>query len=358
MKRIVRELLALALCAGCRSSQPVSDPFLGPTTVPPPGTAVPPPGQPYYGTPAGAPTAVPTPAALPPGTPVLPRGGVPMNFAPAPAGGMSSFTPNVSPPMAGSPATQTPTLAAAPKSINAATLPPGSSAVRPLYGPPGGTGYPAYPQAGAAVPYPQQYGPQYRVPTPAQPIAGQPGMVPAAGSHAPAMSGAPAMASAATSSGVTPATHWTAAGQSSAAKNQDAAASGTNIASAGASPQSQIRIVEPAAGSTPPGLFQPSGPVSAVPPNGAAPSNSNVSSATMKQSLSPTGTNPATTNAFSASGAKSGATGATTRIPEMSELPPATGYNTPEVYPAAATQSGSAQPPANSLRAGQPTTAP
>ena len=64
MKPIVGLFIAVALCAGCKSAQPVYDPFLGPTTVPPPGTAVPPPGQPYYGAP---PTAAPTMAAPPPG---------------------------------------------------------------------------------------------------------------------------------------------------------------------------------------------------------------------------------------------------------------------------------------------------
>src|SRR5215831_4219647 len=91
MKRLIGLMIAAALCTGCRSSAPPFDPFLGRTTVPPPGTAVPTAAPPYYST---TPTTVaPTPTlAAPPGS-TAPA------FTPAPAGGgYSSFTPNVSTP--------------------------------------------------------------------------------------------------------------------------------------------------------------------------------------------------------------------------------------------------------------------
>src|SRR3954452_25207390 len=96
MKRIMSFVIGVSLCAGCKSSSPAYDPFLGRQTIPPPGTATPPPGQPYYGSPPavspGAQVAPPTGGTLsPPMTPT--------NFAPTPAGGngFSSFSPNVSP---------------------------------------------------------------------------------------------------------------------------------------------------------------------------------------------------------------------------------------------------------------------
>ena len=66
MKRILSLAMVVLLCAGCQSPAPVYDPFLGRTTVQPPGTALPPPGQPYYGAPAGtitAPIVTPPPNA-------------------------------------------------------------------------------------------------------------------------------------------------------------------------------------------------------------------------------------------------------------------------------------------------------
>ena len=97
MKRIFAAA-ALALATGCRGPSQVYDPFLGRTTVDPPGTASPPPGQPYYGAPPVTAPIAPPAAAAP-----MPRYGSP-NFAPTPAGGAglsSSFTPNVSPNSAG-----------------------------------------------------------------------------------------------------------------------------------------------------------------------------------------------------------------------------------------------------------------
>ena len=135
MKRILGVAAAMALAIGCRGPSQVYDPFLGRTTVDPPGTATPPPGQPYYGAPpATAPTMAPPPGAA--ATPV-PRYGSP-NFSPTPAGGAglsSSFTPNVS-----SPAQITPAAAAG----RAAAPPftPVSNSTRPAYNPPGAGGYP------------------------------------------------------------------------------------------------------------------------------------------------------------------------------------------------------------------------
>ena len=65
MKRILGVAAAMALAIGCRGPSQVYDPFLGRTTVDPPGTATPPPGQPYYGAPpATAPTMRSPPAPL------------------------------------------------------------------------------------------------------------------------------------------------------------------------------------------------------------------------------------------------------------------------------------------------------
>jgi len=297
MKRIVGLMIVAALCAGCRSSQPVYDPFLGSTTVPPPGTATPPPGQPYYGSPAGAPVMAPPPATAPPPgattAPVLPRGGVPLNFAPAPAGGMSSsFTPNVSP-MQMQPGA-TPNLQPTP-----AGMPPGYGAmpmasvapagVRPSYPPPGGS-YPNYPQAAMA--------PQYGVPTLAQPGA-QPTLAQPASNTGAVPAG-----------GVIPATRWAPAGQSSSNSSgpttSSSPTSGNNVVAAStAAPAAQS--------SSPIRIVSPSGSMAQPPTTGPTTAGS---SPTLNQSLA-----AAPPTSFVSPAMASNA-----RIPEISELPPATGY--------------------------------
>jgi hypothetical protein len=140
MKRILGLASAVVLCAACRSPAPMNDPFLGRTTVEPPGTALPPPGQPYYGAPPGAATTPPMMAPPPYTSPTMPRTIGPANFSPAPAGpgGLSSsFSPNVSP-IAGT--SSTPTLL--PNGSAQPAVTPVSTKPRPTYGPPGGLAYP------------------------------------------------------------------------------------------------------------------------------------------------------------------------------------------------------------------------
>ena len=89
MSRLLGVVIVAALCMGCRSSAPVYDPFMGRTTVPPPGTAVVQPGQPYYAAPPAGATTGPPLISPPPGASATP---------PAVNNGLaSSFTPNVSP---------------------------------------------------------------------------------------------------------------------------------------------------------------------------------------------------------------------------------------------------------------------
>ncbi len=89
MSRLLGVVIVAAMCAGCRSSAPVYDPFMGRTTVPPPGTAVVQPGQPYYSAPPAGATTSPPLITPPPGASATP---------PAVNSGLSSsFTPNVSP---------------------------------------------------------------------------------------------------------------------------------------------------------------------------------------------------------------------------------------------------------------------
>jgi hypothetical protein len=82
MKRSWTILFAIAALAGCRSSQPTTNPFMR-TTVAPPGTAaaVVTPGEPYYpGTPApvaapsitAPPPVVTSPTVVTPGAPIAP----------------------------------------------------------------------------------------------------------------------------------------------------------------------------------------------------------------------------------------------------------------------------------------------
>lgn len=194
MSRMWCALIVVAVCAGCRNTPPVMDPFLTQQTIPPPGTATPPTSAPpYYMAPAGS--SVSSPLVSPPAgasMPVTPPPtqtpppipySVPQGFSPAPAG-YGAFIPNVSAP-AGSqvqPAASTQSLAAA------------SAGGHPMYGVPGGMSY--SPAAPAAA---QQ-------PTPAQTAA--PGLLPP-GSTAGAVSIGGA---AAAQPGVTPAGWQPAAG--------------------------------------------------------------------------------------------------------------------------------------------------
>ncbi|HEY2826116.1 MAG TPA: hypothetical protein VGJ04_00830, partial [Pirellulales bacterium] len=153
MKRILGMAAAMALCIGCRGPSQVYDPFLGRTTVDPPGTATPPPAQQYYGAP-GVTTPTAPPVVLPPqgtGAAPVPRVGSPY-FSPAPAGGgglTSSFTPNVSTPQ--------PTPAAAPGRTNPLPITPVSNSPRPVYASPGAPGYPqARAPAATGTPTPVQ----------------------------------------------------------------------------------------------------------------------------------------------------------------------------------------------------------
>jgi hypothetical protein len=158
MIRLWCALIVIAVCAGCRNSPPVMDPFLGQQTVPPPGTAVLAPNAsvapPYYGATTSPSTSVPivsppitspTPAAQPV-TPAAPPNttpyqyNMPPGYRPGPTG-FSGVTPNVSTP--GGALVQTTSgaqsLAAAPPAGN-----------RPAYGPPGGMAFPQAPAAQSA----------------------------------------------------------------------------------------------------------------------------------------------------------------------------------------------------------------
>lgn len=218
MKRIFSLALTAMLCAGCRSPAPVYDPFLGRTTVEPPGTALPPPGQPYYGAPAGA--TIAPPLVTPPTTisPTVPAPVGPSNFTPAPAGsgGLSSFAPNVSPTSPGA-------LPSGPATSSSPQVTPVSNKPRPIYGPPGGLGYP---QAGPAS--------QNAAPSTVQ-------VNPPKALDVDRIVGTPIAAANSTPTSpptVVPATHWESRDDSQA--NQSPPASFTSPAS---SPS--IRIVEP-----------------------------------------------------------------------------------------------------------------
>ncbi len=137
MSRLLGVVIVAAMCAGCRSSAPVYDPFMGRTTVPPPGTAVVQPGQPYYSAPAAGATTSPPLITPPPGASATP--------ATVNSGLSSSFTPNVSPVSANGAAPTaavTPVSATAPAAMpatpGAKPLNPTPATGRPIYGPPGG----------------------------------------------------------------------------------------------------------------------------------------------------------------------------------------------------------------------------
>ena len=75
-RRLITLLAAASIAAGCQSTQPAYDPFLGRTTVPPPGTMSPPVVTPYYGTtppPVSAPSIISSP--ITPGVPATPPQG-------------------------------------------------------------------------------------------------------------------------------------------------------------------------------------------------------------------------------------------------------------------------------------------
>jgi hypothetical protein len=254
MSRLWCAIIVVAVCAGCRNSPPMTDPFLGRTTVEPPGTAsVAPVAPPYYSSPSAPPVSppiitqpagAPIPATPPPTTqPPIPYS-VPQGFRP-----VSSVTPNVS-----SPATS-PAVAAAAPSPN-----------RPVYGPPGGGM--SHPQVAAVAPAQQ--------PTPAQPAA--PGLL-----RPESTVGAMDIRSAAAASNPVSATPagWQPADNSRTAGSTTSAVA-SSPASASQPPGSAIRIVEPtrtATASSPvtpvaatrsAGEFRPAGTSSlTMPANGA-----------------------------------------------------------------------------------------
>jgi len=259
MKRIFALVAAAALLAGCQSPQPAYNPFSGPTVVPPPGTAVPPPGQPYYGSPAGAPLLPPS-TNVPPPTSSTIRPGAP-NFAPVPAGGMSSsFTPNVSPqPPAAFPAP----ASAAPISSNPVPASGFTAQTRPVYGPPGGNALPQRVAAPMAAGGPMMM----------QASAGQPTLAQAP----PSGWSAPAAASAASSNG-----QVTAAAASVPSTNVSSAGRGTVTPASFTTPSPAIRIVDPPASSLTTASLSPSTapskPASRVPEIGELPAFSGRSS--------------------------------------------------------------------------------
>lgn len=242
MTRLWCALIVIAVCAGCRNSPPVMDPFLGQQSIPPPGTAVLAPNAsvapPYYGStpgstvgapivtpPAGAPmTSAPMsapPSTLPPPTTVPAttapyQYNMPPGYRPSPTG-FSGVTPNVSTP--GGSMVQT----AAGSQPLVAVAPAGN---RPNYPAPGGM---AYPQVAAV-----QAGPQ---PTLAQPNV--PGLLaPASTAGARDIRAAAGVPTAAAAVG------WQAADNNRSASADSAAG---DAASASISPNSSgaIRIVEP-----------------------------------------------------------------------------------------------------------------
>ncbi len=317
MKRISGLLVGAALCAGCRSAQPVSDPFLGPTVVPPPATATPPPGQPYYGSPAGTypPSTTAPPMTSPPIGGPAPASGIPTmprNFSPAPAGGMSSFTPNVSPQQ---------TASALPPGAAPAAYPI-SSAVRPTYGPPGGAAYP-YPNNPQMAMAPQ-YGTPTLAPPPGTSTASNP--LNAMSGAPPTMNAAPATTSQLPNGAVTPATHWESAGKSTTTASQSSSTAGQNIVgqNSATSTSPPIRIVPPTTTGNAPGLFQPSGTMSAVPQGTTGFSGG--TSNTLNQSLGnqPSSTPAASSSSFTSPSAASAGNSSNSRVVDISQLPPAT----------------------------------
>ena len=92
MKRSLGAIVAMSLLSGCRSPAPPNDPFLYRSTVPPPGTIVPPAaGTPYYSAPAAVPGAA-APAGIAPVAPITPAP-APLAPAPAPTGPPSKYSP-------------------------------------------------------------------------------------------------------------------------------------------------------------------------------------------------------------------------------------------------------------------------
>ncbi len=93
MRHFVSSILLIALC-GCQSPPPPNDPFLYRTTVPPPGSVIPPGPQPgpqaYYPSTAPGPLAPGTtipgnaPPLIGPGTTAPPPGPIPAPVSPAP----------------------------------------------------------------------------------------------------------------------------------------------------------------------------------------------------------------------------------------------------------------------------------
>lgn len=96
-------LVAAGLLAGCQGNPPRFDPFIGPSTVPPPSTAgatLLPPGDPYA--PQPAPLLPSAPAVSPQGVPFVPQNAAPTVAPPyaPPAGAPGAGTP-YAPPVGG-----------------------------------------------------------------------------------------------------------------------------------------------------------------------------------------------------------------------------------------------------------------
>jgi hypothetical protein len=299
MKRMFAFVAAAALSAGCQSPQPAYNPFNGPTVVPPPGTATPPPGQPYYGSPPGAPLLPPT-TNVPPPTSSTIRPGAP-NFAPVPAGGMSSsFTPNVS---GQSPAPFAAPASAAPISASLAPVPGATAQSRPVYGPPGGNALP------------QRIGPVAGGPTVAQAPTGQPTL---AQSPSPPGRSAPAAVSASSAASSNTQTAAAASGPATGATGSSAAR-GTVTPASFTTPSPAIRIVDPPAAS--------SSALSATTPQGTATSGS-----TGLARIPEIGELPAFSGR-SATAAASPPVAAAPTLARAGAAPSGTGWNRPSAVP-------------------------
>ncbi len=136
MPRLVGVLILAALCMGCHSPTPVYDPFMGRTTVPPPGTAAPMQSAPYYAPAPGSTSAAPPLISAPPASgAALPPG------AQMPPMGASSFSPNVSPVAQNAPGSQQPGLLPASTAMPLRGLTAAApSAIPAAYGTPSGYG--------------------------------------------------------------------------------------------------------------------------------------------------------------------------------------------------------------------------
>lgn len=153
MLRVIGFLFVVGMIAGCRSQAPVYDPFLGSTTIAPPGTATQPSLPPYYTpAPGSAPTNMaPLGPSVTPGQPMSAPGPSPTYNAPVPGPSgypTSSFTPNVSTPVANPNPTNPRYLPANATPASSPHMPSGHGAP-PVYQPPGSA--PSTPPANSPV---------------------------------------------------------------------------------------------------------------------------------------------------------------------------------------------------------------